>query len=372
MIGTLSALRFFAIVLIYFHHLAYPGGLGAAAVTFFFALSGFLMAYSYSTRFVSLDREQIRSFYLRRLSRVYPLHILTFLIAIPIVYVTNFKTNIFYALSNIFLVQSFFPNGNQVFSFNSLAWFLSDLVLFYLLTPFILFLLNKSQMAGNLMKLLALLLFLLFCEAALGLMVNPNMEPFSFQWWFIYISPFFRIFDYMIGLVTGMIFISRKDWLSHPVPLTNRILFSALEIITILFFAYSFAWRRFFPYPALHMGAYFLPFSLFIIFVFAFQRGILSAILSTKFFVYLGELSFSIYLLHQLAINYTAAIFASPISGMTDSRKTLAAQLILLFVVICLSDITFRYFEQPVKSWLIHKAENNSLPKESRLNEKSA
>jgi peptidoglycan/LPS O-acetylase OafA/YrhL len=42
MIGALSSLRFFAIVLIYFHHLGYPGGLGAAAVTFFFALSGFI------------------------------------------------------------------------------------------------------------------------------------------------------------------------------------------------------------------------------------------------------------------------------------------------------------------------------------------
>jgi peptidoglycan/LPS O-acetylase OafA/YrhL len=160
-----------------------------------------------------------------------------------------------------------------------------------------------------------------------------------------------------------MIFISRKDSLSRPVPLTTRVLFSALEIISILFFAYSFDWIRFSPYPTLNMGAFFLPFSLFIIFVFAFQRGILSGILSTKFLVYLGELSFSIYLLHQLAISYTAAIFASPIFGMTASKKILAAQLILLFVIICLSDITFRYFETPVKSWLINKAEKKTLQK---------
>lgn len=110
MIGTLSALRFFAIVLIYFHQLSYPGWLGAAAVTFFFALSGFIMAYSYSNKFTSLDSNQLKMFYVKRFSRIYPLHILTFLIAIPIVYVTQFKTNIFYVLYNIFLLQSFFPS----------------------------------------------------------------------------------------------------------------------------------------------------------------------------------------------------------------------------------------------------------------------
>ena len=43
MIDVLTSLRFVAILLIYFHHLSYPGGLGPAAVTFFFVLSGFIM-----------------------------------------------------------------------------------------------------------------------------------------------------------------------------------------------------------------------------------------------------------------------------------------------------------------------------------------
>jgi peptidoglycan/LPS O-acetylase OafA/YrhL len=353
MIGALTALRFFVILLIYFHHLSYPGGLGAGAVTFFFALSGFIMAYSYNNRFTSLDFEQFKIFYFKRFSRVYPLHILTFLIAIPIVYLTNFKTNIFYALSNILLLQSFFPNGVQVFAFNSLAWFLSDMVLFYFLTPFAIFFLHKLHLAGNLLRLLFLLFFLFFCEVALALILKDNMEAYSFGWWFIYISPFFRIFDYMIGLVAGMIFISRRDWLPGSTSWTSKILFSAVEIISVLFFAYSFDWRRFFPYATLQMGTYFLPFSIFVIFVFAFQQGIVSNILSTRFFVYLGELSFSIYLLHQLAISYTATIFATPIFGLPTGKRMAAAQLILLFVIICLSDVIVRYFEEPVKNWLI-------------------
>jgi peptidoglycan/LPS O-acetylase OafA/YrhL len=46
----IGALRFFAILLVYSHHRFYPGGLGAAAITFFFALSGIIMAHSYNNK----------------------------------------------------------------------------------------------------------------------------------------------------------------------------------------------------------------------------------------------------------------------------------------------------------------------------------
>src|SRR5215211_379058 len=108
MIDVLTSLRFVAILLIYFHHLSFPGGLGPAAVTFFFVLSGFIIAYSNQGKFLSLDVNELKYFYIRRISRVYPLHILTFFISLPIIYVTNFKTNFFSALLNIFLLQSYF------------------------------------------------------------------------------------------------------------------------------------------------------------------------------------------------------------------------------------------------------------------------
>jgi peptidoglycan/LPS O-acetylase OafA/YrhL len=362
MIATLSAFRFFVIVLIYFHHLSYPGGLGPAAVTFFFVLSGFIMAYNYSRKFVFLDAKQLEFFYIKRLCRLYPLYILTFIISIPVVYLTHFKTNLFSAISTIFLLQSYFPNGIQVFAFNSLAWFISDLVLFYFLTPFILFYFHKLHIVEHLKTLLMLLVMIFFCEISLAYLFNNSMEGYTFGWWFFYISPYFRIFDYIIGLVLGLVFMSSDGFFTLRMSI-NRILFSALEVISILFFVYSFYWVRFFSqYPPLVMGAYFIPFCVFVIFVFSFQRGIISLILSTKFSVYLGGLSFSFYLIHQLAISYVAIFFATPIYGMTSDIIKITAQLLLLFVIICLSDITVRYFEKPINIWLIHKAETIIIP----------
>jgi peptidoglycan/LPS O-acetylase OafA/YrhL len=358
MILPLSALRFFVIVLIYFHHLSYPGGLGPAAVTFFFVLSGFIMAYNNNSKFVCLDVERLKSFYIKRLSGLYPLHILTFIVSIPIVYVTNFKTNILYTLANIFLLQSYFPNGAQVFAFNGLSWFLADIIFFYFVTPFALFFLFKLNAEGNNKTLLSLLVFLFICEIGLAYPFINKIEPYSFGWWFIYISPYFRIFDYMIGLVLGLIFISSKGSVAHHLVI-SRILFSALEVISILFFVYSFYWIRFIPYPSLQMGTYFIPFCTLVIYVFSFQRGIISLILSNKIFVYLGGLSFTIYLTHQLVISYTAIVFSSPIHDIAADIKKIAAQLLLLFVIICLSDVLVRYFEQPMKKLLLRKTTLN-------------
>jgi peptidoglycan/LPS O-acetylase OafA/YrhL len=316
------------------------------------------MAYNNSRKFVYLNTAHLKSFYIKRLSRLYPLHILTFIISIPIVYITSFKTNIFYALSNIFLLQSYFPSGIQVFAFNSLAWFLSDIIFFYFVTPFALFFLFKIRIAENNKKLLLLLVFLFACEIGLAYLFNNKMEPYSFSWWFIYISPYVRIFDYMIGLVLGLIFISSNGLVTNHSAIT-RILFSALEAISILFFLCSFYWARYVSYPSIQMGAYFIPSCTLIIYVFSFQRGIISPILSNKIFVYLGGLSFAIYLMHQLVISYAVLVFSSPIHGMAADIKKITAQLLLLFVIICLSDVTIRYFVEPVKNWLMRKTETN-------------
>ena len=244
MIDSLTSLRFLVITLIYFHHLSYSFGFGPAGVTFFFVLSGFVIGYVYNLKFISLVVEQVKLFYVKRLIKLYPLHIFTFLIAILLLYLPYSKplvaTNIFYTLCNFFLLQSYFPNGNQIFAFNALAWFLSDIVLFYLVTPFILFFLHKFQIAKNLKFLLLLSLLLFFVEIALALLFSNKIASYTFGWWFIYISPYFRVFDYGIGLVFGLVFVSIKDLLTHPHSLINKVVFSVLEITSIILFGFSF------------------------------------------------------------------------------------------------------------------------------------
>lgn len=94
-LNTLTSLRFFAAGLVFLYHYAHgiPGAPrwflslnshGFAAVTFFFVLSGFILAYSYLDEEKPSHLKGTRSaFWISRTARIYPLYLLALVIALP-------------------------------------------------------------------------------------------------------------------------------------------------------------------------------------------------------------------------------------------------------------------------------------------------
>lgn len=122
---------------------------GNLAVNFFFILSGFLLTH------VELNRPSASAvvFYKKRLLRIFPLYILALLVSIA---VSWSQVNVKLILINIFCLQVFFPEYNQL---NHPAWAISQMFIFYLAFPFI-FKLVKQNIGKNAMILgIALLLF---------------------------------------------------------------------------------------------------------------------------------------------------------------------------------------------------------------------
>jgi peptidoglycan/LPS O-acetylase OafA/YrhL len=110
---------------------------GDLAVTFFFALSGFIFFWLYADRIVT-RKISIRTFAVARFSRLYPLHLVT-LIAVLIGQIIYFSENgkyfiyrfndLYHFILNIFFVSSWgFERG---YSFNGPAWSVSIEVLLY-------------------------------------------------------------------------------------------------------------------------------------------------------------------------------------------------------------------------------------------------
>lgn len=347
MINTLTVLRFLAIILIYVHHLGSPLGFGPPAVTFFFILSGFVLALGDQRKFVVIDFQSVRDFFFKRVTKIYPLHIFTLILSIPVIVLTGFQTNIFSVLANIFLLQTSLNIGIQVFAFNGVSWFIADIVIFYLLTPFILHIIRKFTLFKHTAVYIFFALAVYACQILLGLYVGNNVQGFSFGWWLIYISPYSRFLDFIIGLLFGVIFMRFSGNIKPH--LGNRLIFTVLEMGSLYLFGWSIFHYVFFQVISFSMGIYYVPFSLLVIFVFAFQTGYISRLLNNRLLVYLGQLSMPIFFIHQVAIGWTAIFFASPIYGSPTSFNHAASQVILFVVILCISDVVARYFLEPAQ-----------------------
>jgi peptidoglycan/LPS O-acetylase OafA/YrhL len=107
---------------------------GFVGVSFFFVLSGFIIAYNYQEKLLEKTATK-RTFWVARLARIYPLHLLTLLIAVCIggyVQYSGTADWIKHFAASTFLLQPFFPSADYFFSFNSPSWSLGTVVLFLL------------------------------------------------------------------------------------------------------------------------------------------------------------------------------------------------------------------------------------------------
>lgn len=128
------------------HHTFGPDGIlilhtGYLGVTFFFVLSGFVLTWSGSTR------NGVGAFYRNRFARIWPLQIVTLLVAAVLPYGSSDNWGTF--AQNVLLAQAWTYEGAH--SFNWVSWSISDEAFFYQLFPLALLLIVRMRRTGLLM-----------------------------------------------------------------------------------------------------------------------------------------------------------------------------------------------------------------------------
>lgn len=349
MINPLTSFRFIAAVSVFLIHAGYFKE-GYIGVTFFFILSGFILTYNYYDKFVDLSYNRLKNFYKSRISRIYPVHLLTLFVSIPFVGFYVFLKHsdtvgaaIQKGVLNIFLLQSYVPSSAYYFSYNTVSWSLSAEMFFYTLLPFILTLLHKVKLETKSLLLLATLLYVLF------LITVFKLQNYSFSEWLFYIFPVFRLFDFVVGISLALIFIKNKKILEEK----SKERFSFLELLSLLCLAIAIGFKNYVP-QAFRWDVYYLPFMSMIIFIFSNQKGVISKLLSNKKIIYLGEISFSFYMIHLLVLRY-----------ITNVSKNILVIILCFCVSLLLSHLTYKYYEQPMRRKLANfsftKTKNKAL-----------
>ncbi|WP_101523488.1 acyltransferase family protein [Nocardioides houyundeii] len=137
-LDSLTGMRFFAAFLVFgFHALHYgdaPGlgffGAGMTGVSFFYIVSGFVLAWSARSGTTALV------FYGRRFARIYPAYIGAWVVALVLLVVTGAGLSGVDLLPPT-LLQAWVPDEDAYFATNAVFWSLSVEAFFYAMFPFI-------------------------------------------------------------------------------------------------------------------------------------------------------------------------------------------------------------------------------------------
>lgn len=335
MIKPLTSLRFIFALMVFcahcytidphFSHSFYKEGF--VGVNFFFMLSGFIIAYNYRNK-ISKGEITKKQFWIARIARIYPLHLLTLFISVLLGgYVATDSIDwIKHFLANFFLLQPYIPSEDYFFSFNSPSWSLGCEQLFYFLYPLL-----AVWLAGK-KKLLLLILALAFVIPFSMYMTEPS--SIKALW---YVNPITRLPDFLIGMLLFNIYDNYKDseW--------SYLKATFYEISAIaLFLLFVILANDFVPKVYRYSVYYWTPIAL-LLFVFAYQRGAVSRLLSNRYLMIGGEISFSFYLIHLLVIDEYSkinAVYNLNIPSVIDIP-------LILLVTTGLSLLSYYYFEKP-------------------------
>jgi peptidoglycan/LPS O-acetylase OafA/YrhL len=307
-----------------YRHIFQEGYIG---VGFFFILSGFILSYVYQDK---IQRKLIsyREFILLRLFRIYPLYFVTLLLAIPLVGYATGEFFITRFLSHVFMLQSFIPAESFYFGFNGPAWSVSNELFFYLLFPFLIvrFPRAASLLAGIVVMSLATLF-----DPHFG---SPDGELVHYLF---YINPLVRLADFIFGMALFKM-------MEGEIKLPQHSMIIGL-IVLILFFEL----KNFIPENLWYSQWFYFPMMIIILAAAdQRQRSFIDTLLGTKILVYLGKISYGLYLYHIPVLRFVTAAerrFEIELHPLVNIG-------LCLTVLILISALSYEFFENPLNQKL--------------------
>jgi len=356
---ALDSLRGLLASTIVFFHLPTDGWLwtlryvqhGYLAVTFFFVLSGFVIGSTYGDRLA--EGFPLKRFLGLRLGRIYPLHL--FMILVMIAFqaarvwlhigvardIPPFSDRFAPWLLpyNFLLLQKFAGE----LSWNDPSWSIG--VEWWTYMIFALLAMRLVIRRGVLVTAILMILPWLYFQLR-GIYPGHGWD---------------ETFNCTMNFGLGLIVCDMRKW---PIwRLTDRLkpvggtLLELAAVLTGIWMINQFGGK---------LSLLIAPTFAFVIAVFSLERGLISRALTTAPMLLLGELSYSIYMIHHFILDrvvdlvwFYGAAWNLPIHATASGRTVIAGNwiacdlfsLFLLAIVLVLSVGSFRYIEKPARLW---------------------
>lgn len=344
---ALTGLRFLAALAVVFFHLGvYIGplqplrlvaGLGYGGVGFFFVLSGFVLAWAQG------DHVAPGRFYRNRFARVWPLHLVTTLVAaLPVLAWHDASRSPLTLAAVLLLVQSWSPYAAVQFAFNGVSWSLSCEAFFYAVFPLVaprLLAASRRRLGG----VVAAVVTTMVCVAVVVLALAPR------QAWnaLLFVNPLYRFGDFVVGMCLANAV--RQGWRPR-VGLRGAaalVLSTYAVLVVVADVVYDGNPVRM---PLVVTDLVLLP--VFGLLLTAAAWSCLDGAdgrkvpLASTWWVRLGEWSFALYLVHELLVRTLVRVVSD------DAPVAVAQAAVLVVVATSLAGVLHATVERPCERWL--------------------
>ncbi|HEX9382904.1 MAG TPA: acyltransferase, partial [Gemmatimonadaceae bacterium] len=352
-LSGLTGIRFYAAVPVYLSHVAMIPGMtaligtnlffnsGDVGVSFFFVLSGFILTYNYADFFRDgVSAGDYKRFVWDRLTKIYPVHVLTLLMVLPIAVFSPQKPLDWRAVPvHLTLLQCLWPSSEPAFweYLNVPSWSISCEGFFYLLAPMAVFF-----AFGNRRRWVPVVVAVGYA-CGLGLLLWHGQSD-NAQLYFVARFAPTRFVEFLVG-----VFMARGFLTSSRQPLEG---ISGLAQSTgIMLIIAGVIYRQYAAWP-LWGGLLYVPGSVLLILGLAHGRGFFAAYLSRPWCNRLGMASFSLYLIHVPLLRAVKGVFLY--SGWrVHSWPAMWAVVIGIFMVVQTAALyTYYWYELPLQKRL--------------------
>ncbi|MFD9686231.1 acyltransferase family protein [Kitasatospora sp. NPDC059088] len=346
---SLTGMRFFAAFMVFLFHSTLPpytpftGGTavsvthavskaGWLGVGFFFVLSGFVLTWS------ARPGDRPRQFWRRRFMKIYPNHVVTFFIALALF--AYMKATWTAGISNLFLLHTWIPDAKVFQSINPPAWSLSVEAVFYLCFPLLHRAIQRIR-PERLWLWVGILAAAVVAVPAVAYAVLPDspamplkFEASVWQYWFVWQLPPFRILEFAVGILMARIVMTGR-WIKFPV-------LPALALVAVAYVV-ELKWV---PWLYAMSAVTLIPVALLIAAMASTDIAGRPSFLRKRVFVWLGEVSFAFYLVHDITVHVFVDRFGLSASHSAPVAAGILASEVLISVFF--SWLLFIGVEQPL------------------------
>lgn len=340
-LNQLTFTRFLAALSVMFYHSGRDVGVlqylpfltsGQTAVSYFYVLSGFVMAYVYYRPTVPF---KFWEYFIARFSRIYPVYVLSFILTFFYFMDRVPKTPTGEIFANLFLYQAWIPEYSS--RYNIAAWSLSVEVFFYILLPFLVFYSFKISVKKLIWLSLGFWGLSQLIHSILFIAFSPERPMF-----FLSFFPPFHINTFFIGFAGGVWYLNRQVEPKISVFVKSTLLILPLVVVSIGLY-YRDVKHIFGNTFYLDTGL-FAPLFLVTVLTLASDTTKLAKVLSHPWLVLLGDASYAIYILH--------VPFRWWLQSMTGNLATETFLRLYILITITLCILIYKYIEVPTQKWL--------------------